>query len=110
MMPIMIGLVRKNINNSKNIIICRPSILGNPYKIENENDRVIVCKLYEEYFNKQIKNNTKFYNEVNRIYQLSTKHSINLQCYCYPKLCHGDTIKKYIDEMIKHEEYLKFEW
>ena len=90
------------------IRICRPSPLGNPYIIKNEynlSERDIACDQYDEYFKNQLINSkdreTAFLKELRRIYKLALTHDIALGCYCVPyKRCHGETIKKFLDEQL----------
>jgi len=81
------------------IKVDRSSVLGNPFKMMNWSDkeRNRVCDEYEEYFNKRIKENGEFRNEVIRIYRLVRDgENVALGCWCFPKRCHAMYIKKFI--------------
>ena len=79
--------------------IDRSSILGNPYYMKSENERNKVCEQYETYFYNKVKNNDKnFIAELKRLKHLLEKYNkLELYCWCYPKRCHGETIKHYLE-------------
>lgn len=91
------------------IRICRPSPLGNPFLLKDNNnktERDIVCDQYEKYFNEQLINSktkdTPFLRELRRIFKLSLTHDIALGCFCYPyKRCHGETILNFLNKMLE---------
>lgn len=92
-------------DNSIPIKIDRSSVLGNPFYMQNESKRDFVCEQYETYFKDKIKNNDVYFiNELNRIYEICIKNDVTLLCWCSPKRCHGETIKRYIDEKIKEHK------
>jgi hypothetical protein len=68
------------------ICIDRQTKWGNPFKMYSENDRDDVIKKYEDYFITTL---------LKDIHEIS--HAKRLGCWCKPKACHGDIIKKYID-------------
>ena len=83
------------------IYIGRGSPLGNPFVMHTEEDRNVVCDKYEEWFNKQVQEgNTHILKELRRIYLLAKIQDIVLGCYCSPKRCHGETIKKFLDKYL----------
>lgn len=101
-MSIKVGNIRSHKKDgSIPIKIDRSSVLGNPFYMPDESKRDLVCDQYEEYFNKKIKDGTdsKFIGELNRIYELSKSNDITLLCWCSPKRCHGETIKRYIESI-----------
>ena len=77
----------------------RTSLLGNPFHMSDERQRNKVCDKYEAYFNwiMQMKSSA-FYKEVGRLLSLLKKYGkLELFCWCAPKRCHAETIKKYIE-------------
>lgn len=83
------------------VYIGRGSPLGNPFVMRSEEDRDSVCDKYEEFFNKQIQEgNQEILKELRRIYLLAKRQNIVLGCYCSPKRCHGETIKKFLDKYL----------
>ena len=83
------------------IYIGRGSPLGNPFVMHTEDDRDTVCDKYEEWFNKQVQEeNKEVLRELRRIYLLAKRQDVVLGCYCSPKRCHGETIKKFLDKYL----------
>ena len=94
----------KNLRFSKPICawqvrVDRTSVLGNPFYMNNEDERNEVCNKYEKYFNnKVLDKNSSFYKELERLISIYNKYGkLELFCWCSPKRCHAETIKKYIN-------------
>lgn len=68
-----------------------PGFLGNPYRLQ-EWDRVEAIRLFETYFLDRVVMDAPFYEAVMK---LKGKY---LGCVCPPEMCHGDVIKKWLDE------------
>lgn len=68
------------------VYIGRGSKFGNPYPINNIDDRVAVIDKYRSWLYHQIKQGNI---TVEDILSLQGK---TLGCYCKPKACHGDVI------------------
>ena len=84
------------------IKVDRSSVLGNVYVMKSEKDRDKVCDLYEKMFDRKvgIKGST-FRNEVIRIYRMVREgKDVALGCWCYPKRCHADYIKAFIEKYL----------
>ncbi len=75
----------------------RSSVLGNPFHLKNEKERDKVCKAYEDYFYTQYANSLLFRNEVKRLLKKAETNYIVLACWCAPKRCHAETIKKFLE-------------
>jgi len=69
------------------IYIGRGSKWGNPFILGKHGNREEVIKKYENY----LLNNV---NLMNSLYELKDK---TLGCWCKPKSCHGDILKKYAE-------------
>lgn len=83
------------------IYIGRGSPLGNPFIMKSEEDRDYVCDQYEEWFHKQVKGkNQTVLNELRRIYLIAKRQDVVLGCYCSPKRCHGETIKRFLEQYL----------
>lgn len=99
---ITVGRVNKNKKDFINIYIGRGSPLGNPFKMNSEKERPEVCAKYESYFYNEINKDGRLRIEIKKIFRLAKDgNNINLQCYCSPKQCHGDTIKQFIEKALK---------
>ena len=100
-------IVIRNLRNLKDIKgilvkVDRSSVLGNPYPMYSEEQRDTVCEKYEIYFQNQVstKKNNAFMNELRRIWKLAKNGDVTLACWCYPKRCHAETIKKFIESYL----------
>ena len=81
--------------------IDRRRAIGNPFYMRTEADRDRVCNAYEEWFKSAIKelgSDSIIHSliELRRVYKKYGR--LRLFCWCAPKRCHGETIKKYIEE------------
>lgn len=78
--------------------IDRRSPVGNPYVMNTESQRDQVCDWYEDYFNHMIELEDQCFMG----YLETMKKSLNIYgklrlfCWCSPKRCHGETIRKYL--------------
>jgi len=99
----MIRVGRASDENS--YYIGRPGPLGNPFFMRNESERNYVCDQYEKWFYEQLnKNNAEVFIEIRKLLRLAESKDLVLGCYCYPKRCHGDTIKKYLDSILDYKQ------
>lgn len=80
----------------------RASILGSPFVLKNEKDRDKICDKYDVYFQKQIIDNKEFLSALKEILYIYTQYKkVRLFCWCVPKRCHAETIKKWLQTKIK---------
>jgi hypothetical protein len=90
----------------QDIYIGRPFILGNPYSMKTEGDRLSVIEQYRQWLWSQIQLKDKVYQELIKIALLVlTGKKVRLVCYCSPKPCHGDVIIKAVDWLITSGKY-----
>ena len=77
----------------------RPTPLGNPYPLNDESDRDDMCDYYESWFIQQIiEQNPLIVAELKRLQALHRMYkSLTLICWCAPKRCHAETIKKWLE-------------
>jgi len=98
----------KHTPSSIDVYIGRGSALGNPYtgsksvkntKAEYQCDtREVAIAKYEEYLKLAISENNRYIcDELNKIWSKAKSGDVNLVCFCKPKACHGDIIKKLIE-------------
>ena len=80
--------------------IGRPSPLGNPFVLGRDGTRAEVIEKYEGWFRAQVvMDNAAVLGELRRIWQLAQTHGhVELVCWCAPLACHGDVIKRFLDE------------
>ena len=79
---------RTHIKTDNDVYIGRGSIWGNPFPINEYQNREKVCRLYKEYINSNI----------SLLYSLHELKGKNLVCYCKPKRCHGDFLLRIANE------------
>lgn len=79
--------------------IDRQSPLGNPFRMGSESERDAVCDRYEEWFQVQVRKDGSAVRHA--VVDLYRKHrdgkNIALMCWCAPKRCHGESIKRFIE-------------
>lgn len=76
--------------------IGRGSPLGNPFVIGKDGSREQVIAKYRVWLNEQImRKNPVVLDELNRLGNKAIDDKgLALQCFCYPKPCHGEIIKE----------------
>lgn len=76
--------------------IGRGSPLGNPFIIGKDGSREQVIAKYRVWLNEQImRKNPIVLDELNRLGNKAIdEKGLVLQCFCYPKPCHGEVIKE----------------
>lgn len=81
----------------------KKSPLANPFVMRNKSidERNRVCDLFDEWINDRIQNNDKaVIEEIERLKVIAMQGDLVLGCWCSPKRCHGESIKRIIDSMI----------
>lgn len=88
-----------NIGDEGVFLIDRRTSLGNPFILTDESQRDEVCDKYEEWFySTGLKDHdVNLYLQKIKDYLIEYKR-ITLLCWCAPKRCHGETIKKWLEE------------
>jgi hypothetical protein len=106
-----------NVVNKKNhkitpidFYIARPSPLGNPYSHKKSKFNCIIVDNrqkaidnYEEWLKFKIKDNDPIIiNELKKLtdFYIKNNFNINLVCWCKPKPCHGDILKKFLEKKL----------
>jgi benzoyl-CoA reductase/2-hydroxyglutaryl-CoA dehydratase subunit BcrC/BadD/HgdB len=98
---VMIKIINKRTTNYKEMVgfdVDRNSPVGNPFYLTDESERDAVCDAYEQYFHIKIKDeSSRFFTYMQQLIDYYNIHGhIVLRCWCYPKRCHAETIKNYI--------------
>lgn len=94
----------KCLNAAWQFRVDRASPIGNPFYMASEDKRNEVCDKYEIYFSEQIETNFKFRQYAEKILTaLKTYHKVSLYCWCAPKRCHAETIKRWLEKQILGE-------
>jgi Domain of unknown function (DUF4326) len=80
------------------IYVGRPSPLGNPFPLHREEERARVIRDYEDWLAEQLlDSNSAASIEMSRLAALARKQDLCLVCFCAPKACHADIIKRTIE-------------
>jgi hypothetical protein len=90
------------------IYVGRPSPLSNPYRIDDENNRMMVIERYGYMIkNAILKRDPKIITALHNIEAYLQEHGkCNLICYCSPKPCHADIIKQLLTNKFKVNYWL----
>ena len=100
----ILNLRQEKPQNDWDVRVDRSSVLGNLFHMKVESERNDVCEKYDKYFQTQLTNNPTFKAEIDRLVALYRKHGkLNLFCWCTPKRCHSETVRKYIVNLIAQD-------
>lgn len=93
----MIRVINRNFADktliSIGINIMSPNLLGNPYRLGKDGDRVQVARLHKRYLWNEIKRNTAIAKELWRLARLhKLGGEVIFVCCCKPHPCHGDNL------------------
>ena len=95
------GLGNRWKQNKWDMKVDRSSPVGNPYPIKGSymhRDRV--CNMYEKDFGRQMQN-PYFEAYINSLINIYKRHGkLRLFCWCAPKRCHAETIKRFIENVV----------
>jgi len=94
----MITVVNKRYFKGKGIYIGRPSPLGNLFIVGRNGSLEEVMRKYGEYLPEAIKYDKKIAAAFERIKKAAKEGDVNLICWCAPKWCHGNIIKRMVEE------------
>lgn len=87
--------------HTDHVYIGRPSPLSNPFVVGRDGDRNLVISAYENWLRDQLVMQPA--SSVAQAYRaLVTRYwngeDLQLICWCSPQACHGDVIKRFIEE------------
>jgi len=92
------------------VYIGRGSVFGNPYSHLDSSHHIYKVDTREEairqfkiYFDREATEGTRLYNQLMELKEKAENEDINLVCFCKPKACHGDVIKKWLDNKLKKD-------
>lgn len=74
------------------------SPLGNPFKLRLACEREATVAKYETWLRTRLEADTPQRREIERLADYA--ENLVLACWCAPKLCHGDVVKKVIEERL----------
>ena len=84
------------------IYVGRPSPLGNPFRLHSDAERAAVIRQYEQWLAEQLRDpSSAASRELERLVALARRQDICLVCFCAPKPCHADVIKRTIEARLR---------
>lgn len=93
----MVTVVNKR-NHSTGEYVGRPSILGNPFRMNKESERESVIEKYRVWLKKQIEEHDPLIvSELSRLKAIADAGDLILVCWCAPKRCHAEVIKEILE-------------
>lgn len=88
---------REGIDPTRIVYVGRPSLLGNPFALEDGYTRMEAIARYSRFLVDMLKKgNTAFTFELDRLAQLASTGHLYLECFCSPKVCHAEVIRTLI--------------
>jgi Domain of unknown function (DUF4326) len=92
---------KHHVPTDADIYVGRGSPLGNPFRISISATREQVIGQYAEYLPRKIaEGNIEIRRELNRVWKAAKAGDVNLVCFCAPRDCHANIIKKLIEEKL----------
>lgn len=100
---IKVGRVKNPSTTFLNMRVDRESVLGNPFVMGDESNRDHVCDQYQVHLLEKIRANDKaIVGRLTDIYDLvMAGHDVQLNCWCAPKRCHADLIKRTVEKAVE---------
>ena len=87
------------------VYIGRPSVLGNPYPVgqgEGQFDRETSVGLYDVWLTSRLNELGSAESvELVRLVELARTGPLELECFCAPRLCHGDILARHILDALR---------
>lgn len=93
----MISVKNKKTYKGPGEYVGRPSVLGNPFTMP-PHSREEAIFMYESWLRQST--NVRVCQEIDRLTDFARKGDLVLVCWCNPLGCHGDIIKKIIEERL----------
>lgn len=82
----------------------RPSLLGNPFKIGEDGDRLEVITKYRRWLWQETQYQGSVYRKLLDLKEQAKNGNLNLICFCYPKPCHAEVIKNCLEWLIREDK------
>jgi hypothetical protein len=76
------------------------SPLGNPFKLRFEAEREEVLAKYKVWLEEKLLTDPTVRQEIERLVYLARDIDLVLECWCAPKVCHGDVVKRIVEERL----------
>lgn len=102
------GGTYRNIETGAHLVYCGrrnisyhqlQSPLANPYGLDREANRKAILSQYQRWFDGKVQDgDASVADELARLINLASEGDLELACYCSPRACHCDIVKKFIEE------------
>ena len=104
---IIINKAHRSIHKGPRVYCGRGSPLGNPFVLGKDGNRDQVCDKYAAWFKEQLQvssygGNDAFADLLHLITRNARSGDVMLECFCAPRRCHCETIKAYVENVLKH--------
>lgn len=80
------------------------SPLGNPYKLRSGAQRAAVIAQYEAWLDTQLSSDTPARRAFDQLVAAAQRGDLVLLCWCAPLECHGDVIRRRIEDVLSFEK------
>lgn len=78
----------------------KASPLGNPYRLDEGEDRSVPIEQYRRRLLAFLQHDTAERREIERLTELARAGDLVLLCWCAPLACHGDVVKEIIEQRL----------
>lgn len=86
------------------VYIGRPSIWGNP---RSDGTREEQIRAYETHWVESMMRDCPLRRAADNLYEVAKHLDVFLVCWCAPKACHGDVIKRWIEGRLKNQKFVE---
>ena len=95
----MVKVENKRNYSGPGVYIGRPSILGNPFSVE-QYGREGCIERYRAWLKAEYAKRGAVYAEIQRLVALAQQGDLVLVCWCAPEPCHGDVIQRVVEHLV----------
>jgi hypothetical protein len=95
----MITVENKRNYSGQGVYIGRPSVLGNPFSVQQYGREQCIEK-YRAWLKSEYAKHGKVYAEIQRLVEIAEQGDLVLVCWCSPEPCHGEVLKRVIEHLV----------
>ena len=90
--------------NGLGVYVGRPSVFGNPFRLQDGYSREESLRLYREYLREKLAEGGKLAEAVDRLVETARRRGrLSLVCWCAPKPCHAEAIAEEVARRLEGE-------
>jgi hypothetical protein len=103
---LQIGIARKG-RGLEGVYVGRPTPLGNPFRLEREDQREEVVRRYAFWLEEKLhQGNREVARALEELYQkLKRQGALTLLCFCAPRRCHAEVIAEHLKRRAEAEGF-----